>query len=130
MAGFTDAYERELLDNILVSDVNFLILFNADPTDTGSVTNEVSGVGYQRVSLSGSFESATGTDGLSLSTAQLAFAEAGAGGWGLITHLGIGKSGVAGTDDVIMHSPIIQTLTISEFQTFTILIGNMGVIIE
>ena len=73
MANMTDAFENTLLDAIAGVTTNLsttmaLALFTADPTDTGSVVNELSGDGYARKLLSGTFSSATGTTGTTTNT--------------------------------------------------------------
>lgn len=103
MASFTDSYERELLDKILITDGNYLALFTSDPTDAGLVTGEVVGNGdYARIPLATYFTASSGTDGISANTSEIAFTQC-AVDWGIVTHIGICKTGVKGTNDMILH---------------------------
>ena len=132
MANMTDAHEREYLDGITgvtqytTPATTYLALFTADPTDTGSVTNELSGSGYARVSLSGKFSAATGTDGTTSNTSEIAFPTATAD-WPEVTHAGIMKSGTAATDDMIIVVPLDAGITIYSGDTFKFAIGKLTI---
>lgn len=132
MASMTDDLENDLLDGLLgvtqytSPSIVYLALFTADPTDTGSVTNEVSGTSYARKSLAGLFTAASGTTGVSANTTAVTFAAAGSGGWGTITHVGFMKSGTATTDDMILHKALVDSITISETDVFEYAIGKLS----
>ena len=133
MANMTDALELALLDGLTSVTqytspaIVYLALFTADPTDTGSVANEVSGTSYARVSLATKFTAATGTTGVSANTSAITFAAAGAGGWGTITHIGFMESGTATTADMMMHSVLTDPITIVETDVFEFLTGGLTV---
>lgn len=132
MANMTDDLENDLLDGLLgvtqytSPAIVYLALFTADPTDTGSVTNEVSGTSYARVSLASKFTAATGTAGSSTNITTISFAAAGAGGWGTITHIGFMKSGTATTDDMILYKALSSSVGIAESDVFDFQIGNLS----
>lgn len=134
MADMTNALEKEICDGLTgVTQYTspatvYLALFTADPTETGSVANEVSGTNYARVSLSGKFSAST--DGSASNTAPITFATAGAGGWGTVTHVGLMKSGTASTDDMILYKALqAGPITILENEIFQFLTGNLTITI-
>lgn len=127
----TDALEIEFVNGLTgvtqytSPAIVYLALFTADPTETGSVLNEVSGTGYARVSLSGKFTAST--TGASANTAAITFAAAGVGGFGTVTHIGFMKSGVATTSDMIVHQALLDPITIVETDVFEFLVGKLTV---
>lgn len=131
MANLTDGFEKELTDGLTgvtpltTPTTVYLALFTADPTETGSVANEVSGTGYSRVALTGKFTAST--DGSAANTSAITFAAAGAGGWGTITHIGFMKSGTATTADMMMYDSLVDSVTIAESDVFEFVAGNLAV---
>lgn len=131
MANFTDYYERKLLDATLgVTPYTFpttvyLALFSANPTDTGSVTNELSGGNYNRVALTAKFTAASGTTGVSSNTAQIIFPTANAD-WLAASYIGIMESGTPGADDMLIWGALAGSVTVLNTEVFTILIGNLS----
>lgn len=131
MANLTDRYEKKLTDGLTgvtpltTPTTVYLALFTADPTETGAVTNEVSGTGYARVALTGKFSAST--DGSAANTTAITFAAAGAGGWGTITHVGFMESGVATTADMMMSKALVDSITIVETDVFEFLVGKLTV---
>lgn len=131
MANMTDAFKNEILDGItgvttLFSAGMYLALFTADPTDTGSVLNEVSGGSYARVALSGKFSAASGTGGTSANAASVVFPTATAD-WGTVTHVGFMKAGTAGVEDMVVHSALSVGVAITTGSVFQILAGDLTV---
>ena len=131
MASMVDGLENELLNGLLgVAQYTsppelFLALFTADPTDTGSVVNEQAGSGYARVSLTGSFSLATGTTGVSANTSIISFPVALAD-WTDSTHAGIMKTGVAGTDDMILVVNLASLVVTLSGEQFAFLVGDLS----
>lgn len=131
MANLTDRYEKKLTDGLTgvtpltTPTTVYLALFTADPTETGDVTNEVSGTGYARVALTGKFLAST--DGSSANTEAITFAAAGAGGWGTITHVAFMEAGVAGVADMIQSNSLTDPVTIVETDVFEFLTGKLTV---
>ena len=132
MANMTNAHENEYLDGITgvtqytTPGTTYLALFTADPTDTGSVANELSGSGYARVSLSGKFSAATGTDGTTSNTSEIAFASATAD-WPEVTYAGLMTSGTAATDDMKLVIPLDIGITIYSGEQFKFAIGKLTI---
>lgn len=131
MANMTDALELEILDGItgvtsLFSSTMALALFTAAPTDTGSVTNELTGNGYARKALTGLFSSATGTTGISSNTSVINFATA-TGDWSAVTHIGFMESDVETTSDMIVWVALDSSVTILDTQVFSFAIGDLTV---
>ena len=126
-----DGFENDVLDGIsgvtsLFSATMAVALFTADPTDTGSVTNEMSGNGYARKLLAGLFSTATGTAGSVSNTSQIDFATA-TGDWAEVTHVGFMKTATATTDDMIVVVPLDSAITILDTQVFSFAVGNLTV---
>ena len=134
MAGMTNALEKEIVDGLTgvtqytTPATTYLALFTADPTDAGLVTNEVSGLNYERLSTAGLFS--TSTDGSSTTTAQIDFPEAGVGGWGDIGYIGLMKSGVEGTSDMILWGELTFIVTVNASDTFSILTGRLTIVLN
>lgn len=129
MANMVDAMENEIVDGVtgvtsLFSATMSLALFTADPTDTGSVTNEYTGNGYARKTLATHFGSASG--GTASNTSQIDFATA-TGDWTQITHIGFMESATATTDDMKVVVALDSPITILNTQTFSFAIGNLTV---
>ena len=131
MSAMVDGFENDVLDGItgvtsLFSATMALALFTADPTDTGSVTNEYTGNGYARKALTGLFSAATGTAGSSANTSIINFATA-TGDWTAITHVGFMKTATATTDDMIVVVALDSAITILDTQVFSFAIGDLTV---
>jgi len=131
MANLTNTMENDLLDMLTgvtttISSTMALAIFTASPTDTGSVTNELSGSGYERKLLSGLFSSATGTDGTSSNTSAITFATA-TGDWSEATHVGIMETDVETTADMIVWVELVTPNTTLNGQAFSIAIGKLTV---
>ena len=131
MSNMVDSFENDVLDGItgvttLFSSGMALAAFTADPTDTGSVVNELSGNGYARKLLSTLFSSATGTAGSVSNTSIINFATATAD-WPQATHIGFMKSDVETTDDMIVVVALDAPITILNGQVFSFAVGDLTV---
>ncbi len=130
MANMVDAYENKQLDGTTgISQytspaTTYVALFTADPTDTGSVTNELTSGGYARTSLSGKFSAATGTDGSVANTTLIQFPAA-TEDWTTVTHAGIMESDVETTDDMMMVITLNESISILDTHTFDFAIGDL-----
>ena len=128
MAILVDSYENKILDGLLgvaaltlPSEV-FLALFTADPTETGDVTSELSGDGYNRVTLSGMFQGAVSGD--SKNTAVITFPTASAD-WPQITHIGVMESGTPATSDMMMRMVLDVPTIVGVGKSFNFDIGAL-----
>lgn len=135
MAILVDGYENELLDGLTgvtqltTPAIVYLALFTADPTDTGSVTNELTSPGYARQSIAGLFSAATGTNGTSSNTSEINFAAA-TGDWDGVTHVGFMVSDVETTDDMMSNIQLDASITILNGQTFTFAVGSLTLVAD
>jgi hypothetical protein len=93
MDAKTNFLEDRVLDRVLKNNADFSYtfpatvyagLFTADPTETGSLTNEVSGVSYARQAITWGTIAA----GTVANSVAVTFPVAG-GSWGTITYVGI-----------------------------------------
>lgn len=130
MANLTNAYELELLDGLVgetaltTPTTVYVALFTADPTDTGSVANELTGNGYARKSLATTFGSAA--SGTTSNTSAVTFATATAD-WSAVTHVGLMKSGTAATADMMVWIALSSSITILNGQAFEFAIGDLTI---
>lgn len=129
----SDYLEQRIVDFVLNSNAEFtftsptnvyVALFTADPSDAGGGT-EVSGVDYARVD-SGSFSTMTGvTTGITSNLAEIAFAQAGAGGWGTVTAVGLFDASTAG--NLLYHGGLTVDKLVDANDTFKIAIGDLEI---
>ncbi len=108
MAGFTHTEEVKLLEaytGVLAHTTPsnlYLALFFGDPTDTGSITNEVSASEYDRVLLNGKFATVDGaTDGISKNTVEIAFSQC-SSSWATVSHIAICSGSTKAVADLVM----------------------------
>lgn len=101
----------------------YVSLHTADPTDAGTGT-EVSGGSYARQSAS--FATAAGTGGSVSTDADITFPTATAD-WGTITHIGIWDSATVGSSNLLYHTALDTSKTITSGDIFKILTGNLTV---
>lgn len=132
----SDYLEQRVIDFVLNSNAEFtftspanvyVALFTTAPDDTGGGV-EVSGVDYIRVD-SGSFSTMTGIDdGHTSNLAEIAFAQAGAGGWGLVTAIGLFDSvDGGGSNNLLYHGSLTADKQVDENDTFKIAIGDLDI---
>ena len=129
----SDYLEQRVIDFVLNSNAEFtftspanayIALFTAAPSDSGGGT-ECTGTNYARVD-SGSFSTMTGiTTGLTSNLAEIAFAQAGAGGWGTVTHIGLFDALTVG--NLLYHGILTASKVVDENDTFKIAIGDLDI---
>jgi len=132
MSNLVDDYEDIVVNGItgfstLFTSTAAVAFFSADPTDTGSVVNELSGDNYARVSLSSKFSASSG--GISANTTAIDTPTASAD-WDEATYVGIMESAVATTDDMMMVIELNTPVTVLNGTIFTFEIGTLIVIGE
>lgn len=114
MGSLTDYSELKLLDHTFENTAYtpvatlYLALFTADPTDTGSLTNEVSGNNYARSTIA--FSAATTRK--VVQNGQVTFNQAIGGGWGTSTHWGIIDASTSG--NMVAHGAFSSSIVIVE----------------
>jgi hypothetical protein len=97
----------------------YLGLYTSDPTDANTGT-EVSGGSYARVAVTMGAPS----NGVSLNTAAIEFAQA-TGSWGTVGWIGILDALTTG--NLLYHTPLDVSKTISSGDIFKIAIGSLSV---
>ena len=104
----------------------YIALFTADPTDSGSVTNEATYTGYARVAVARTSGGWTIAGNNASNTAAVTFAECTAGS-NTITHFGICKAGTASVQDLIFHGDLDSSLAVSSGIIPEFIIGAIDV---
>ena len=97
----------------------YLALYTSDPTDADSGT-EVSGGSYARQSITFGAPS----NGVSTNSAAIEFPQS-TGTWGTVTHIGIRDALTTG--NLLYHTPLDTSKTISSGDIFKITIGSLSV---
>jgi len=129
MAAKTTYIKNRSLDRILKNNADFsytfpatvyAALFTADPTDSGSLTNEVTGGSYARQSITWG----TISNGSIANSAAVTFPVATAS-WGTITHVGICDLGSAG--NMMYHGALGTSKTVGTGDQVSFAIGALTV---
>jgi len=100
----------------------YVALFTTDPTDANTGT-EVSGNAYQRTAVTFGAPS----NGVSTNSGAVTFPTA-TGSWGTVTHIGIMDASTSG--NLLFHTPLDTSKTITSGDIFTISTGNLSVTLE
>jgi hypothetical protein len=128
MGSLSDYSENKLLEHVFYSELTppatlYVGLFTADPTDTGSLANEVADSnGYSRVEVtfSSSFNRTVAND------SDLTF-PATTGSWGDLTHWAILDSATLGSGNVLAHGSLSATFATVTGNTVRIAEGDLWV---
>lgn len=88
----------------------YLALFSASPGENGSLTSEISGGSYARVSLTAKMGAADATTGIATNSSTVAFA-APTAAWGSVQFLGICDASSAG--NVLYYAPIVNARVVN-----------------
>jgi hypothetical protein len=110
MGSLTDYAELELLDHVFENgaytpaSTMYVGLLTADPTDTGSQTNEASGNGYARTAIT--FAAAATRE--VVQSGQVTFPQCTGGGWGILTHWGIFDASTGG--NMLAHGALTTSI--------------------
>jgi hypothetical protein len=97
----TNYLENKVLDHALgttsytAPSAVYVGLFTADPTDTGATTDEISGNGYSRQTITFDAASSGSATGPASGAGAVEFTASG-GNWGSITHFGVFDASTAG----------------------------------
>lgn len=126
MASLTSYLQKKLLDHSLglatfaMPATVYLSLHTADPTQAGSVANEVSvsASGYARAAITSKMNAADSVTGISNNNSAIGFGPALAD-WGTITHVGISDASTGG--NMLLFGPltVVQTTPIGESVQFS-----------
>lgn len=125
--SLTNAFETHALQYLLTTGsltrptAWYIALFTADPTDTGSTTNEVStGSGYARTSVTFSVTNDTASN-----TAAVEFPAASGGNWGTVSHIGVMDASTGG--NMIVHAALDTAKAINDGDVFRIPTGDLDI---
>lgn len=115
----SDYCERKWLDLVLSGtafaqpDI-YLALFTADPGEAGSLANEVSGTGYNRIACA----NWSAPSGRAIGNSDtVIFPTAGAGGWNTVTHVGIMDGATPGAGNLLARIQITVAKTVAAGET-------------
>ena len=136
MAGLTQYFQKALLDHVLgiatftLPNPLYLSLHTADPTDTGSHTNEIgAGLGYSRQSLSAKMGATDSASGISTNTSTITFGPA-SSAWGAITYFGIEDGPSGGSPDLnhmMLDGAASASRTINTGGSYVLTAGQLSV---
>lgn len=130
--AMTNYLETKLLQFVLNNNAGslsavstiYLALFTANPTETGSLSNEVStsGTGYARqsVGFTTSNNASSNTSNIEFSAAQSS--------WGTVTHIGIMDASTSG--NMLFHGALTVSKTIDTNDIFRINAGDLDITID
>lgn len=94
--------------------VLYVALFTADPTDAGTLANEVAAsVGYARTAVT--LTAPTGAAGATVvsNSADVVFPTATGAGWGTVTHAGLADSGTRGAGNLLASNALSASQAIA-----------------
>jgi hypothetical protein len=117
MTAMTDYLEKALLDHVLglttytKPTTAYVSVHTADPTDTGSQSNEPSGNGYARQSATASMGATNATTGVSVNSSVITFGPCTTSGWGTITAVAFGDALTTG--NLTLHGLLTSSRTIA-----------------
>ena len=129
MSAKTDYLENAILNYVLLNNVVpfstpgtvYVGLFTQNPTDTGSLTNEVSGTGYVRKLVTFS----TPAGGVTSNDSLITFPAAGSGGWGTVSYFGILDESTSG--NMLYHGPLDDSRAILEDDVLSITATSLSI---
>ncbi len=104
----------------------YAALFSADPTELGTLTNELSQSGYARIEISDKLSDAVLASGVISNSLDIVFGPAGAD-WPEVTHIGIMDSAGLGTGNMLYHVPAITSRTVPNSDEFKIRAGQLTI---
>lgn len=102
----------------------YAALFSADPTDAGSLANELTQPGYARAEISDKLGNADLTSGVISNNVLISFGPATVD-WPEITHIGIMDIATIGAGNVIYFGPAVTSRTVNNTDTFEIKPGQL-----
>ena len=129
MAGMTMYLENKIVDHVLRNTpytgpgTVYVALFTADPTDSGDLSNELSGNGYVRKPVVFDVPNSGDTS----NTQDIVFDQA-TGDWNGITHIGLMDAVAAG--NMLFVGPLTSTVNVSTGDSLRIDAGNLVVSVD
>jgi hypothetical protein len=127
MGSLSNYCENKILDHALKNTAwsasptaVYLSLHTADPTETGGV-GEVSGTNYVRKAIT----FAAPASRQILQSGDVNFDQAGAGGWGTVTHYGVWDASASGNS--LAYGSLTSSLLINQNDTPTVASGEVDI---
>jgi hypothetical protein len=99
--------------------------------ETGTLTNEVSGNAYNRVTIAcstGNWDATSGTDGTTKNTNAIIFPTATPSGWGTIQYAAVMDTATPGTGNILIYGELGAPKTINVSDTFAFNAGDFTVV--
>lgn len=127
--SFTNNLETELLDHVFAGNAFsspstlYVSLHTANPGETGSTTNEVSGGAYARQTATFTVSGNTAT-----TSAAIEFPTATAS-YGTVTHIGV-HSASTGTSGFLAYAALTDSKTIATGDVFRIPAGDIDITLD
>ena len=124
--SFTNTFETHVLNYVFTATsvtrptAWYVGLFTADPTDSGSTANEISGNGYARRTVS-----FTVSNDLATNSAAVEFPAASGGNWGTVSHMAVMTAATGGT--MIVHAALSTAKAINDGDVFRIPTGDLDI---
>jgi len=122
-SSLTTTKANAILTAELKTTTRYAALFTADPTDSGSVTNEVSGGAYARQAITFGDDAASREIS---NTAEVSFPSATAD-WGTIGWLGICQGSTGGVADMDWHGSLTTSKLIETSDQLKFAVGSITV---
>ena len=122
-SSLTTTKANAILTAELKTTTRYAALFTADPTDSGSVTNEVSGGSYARQAITFGDDAASREIS---NTAEVSFPAATAD-WGTIGWLGICQGSTGGVADMDWHGSLTTSKLIETSDQLKFAVGSITV---
>lgn len=134
--GFADFTKNWILEYALgetdfdTLPVTYMALCTAAPVDTddGSSMDEATGTNYARVATLNKW--GTAATGVIANDVAITFAEAGAGGWGVITHFAIMDGDTEDDDEIVMWGPLTASKLVSDGDTVEFAVGDIDLTLD
>ena len=129
MANLTDTWKNKIINGITGAQPPtfpssiYLALFTANPTASGDVSSELSGLGYTRIEVTSHFPLAVGS-GEVKNTSNITFPIA-TSNWLEVFYIGFMESNVENTADMMAYAALDVSIQILQDQAFTFNINNL-----
>jgi len=135
MTAMSNYMENKLIDHICRDTawaqesglyVGLVGAYSAADLEAGTITAEISGNAYARVSVKGNANwSAGGTSGLTDNESDIEFTTAAGGDWGYVS--GLFLSNAATTGDVILYGALTTPKIVEDGDQFVISAGDLDI---
>ena len=136
MTAMSNYMENKLINHIVrdtawtapsVVYVGLVGLYDAAELEAGTITKEISGNAYARISVKGDakWTGGAGTNGITDNVAAIEFVTAAGGDWGYVS--GLFLSNAASTGDVLLYGALTTPKIVEDGDQFVIAIGDLDI---